>query len=207
MTNPINFLSIDFKLYFENLAKTIPENIKAVINDIYENSYVEPFNDSIEELIEIDKVTNRYTDEERIKFANKYDDFKDKFRLINPKINIDFVKIRMYINYFIYLYKCKFNRLRPFMKALDYNKQILFVGLTTIQTPSYPSGHSAHARFLYRYFSDLDPKNDGKYLKILYNVSLSRIVAGVHYKSDCEQGVIIADLLYDRLKKEGHLNF
>jgi hypothetical protein len=37
-------------------------------------------------------------------------------------------------------------------------------------------------------------------------IILSRIIAGVHFKSDCEQGIIIADLLYDRLKKNNLLN-
>jgi membrane-associated phospholipid phosphatase len=73
--------------------------------------------------------------------------------------------------------------------------------MDSIFTPSYPSGHALTARFFYRYFSDIDPINEKEYFKLMTNISLSRILAGVHYKSDCEAGILFGDVLYDKLKK------
>lgn len=196
------FLSIDIKLDLERLNKTLPCNIKKILDDIIENSYIEPYNDSIEEIISLENIINSYTDDERISFANKFNHFFTKFTEINKTLKVDIKKLIDPLRYVVYILKIKFNRLRPFELSQYYNKQIYMVALSTIYTPSYPSGHSSIARFLYRYFSDKDPKNDKKYFELMHNISLSRILAGVHFKSDCEQSIPIADLVYDRLKRE-----
>lgn len=199
-------LSLEYKLYFEKISKTIPTNIKNVVDNILENHYFTPYNDSINEIINIERVINLYTDDYRLAFVNKYVDFSDKFVAINKNLNVDISKLKSYINYLVISLKIRFNRLRPFMQAYKYNKQIYFVGVKSIYNPSYPSGHSAFSRFLYRYYSDRDPNNEKKYFKLMRNIILSRIVAGVHFKSDCEFGIIVADLLYDRLKRENLLD-
>jgi len=199
-------MNIKNKTYFQKVSKHVPDNIKEIIHDIIKNSHIEPFNDSIEQIIYVENIISLYTFEERNIIANKYNKFYDKFIAINKNLRIDVDKLGYYINYFTFLLKIKFNRPRPFLQAPRYNKKINHIKFNNIDNPSYPSGHSSCSRFLYRYFSDIDPKNDSKYFILMRKIILSRIIAGVHFKSDCEQGIIIADLLYDRLKKNNLLN-
>lgn len=197
------FLAIDIKLDYDRINKIIPIEIKKIINDIFnKSSFIFSYKDNIDEILIIENIISLYEDEDRIKIANEYNNFFDKFLSINKNINVDIEQLNDYINFLILKLKFKFNRTRPFIESHKYNKNIFIVALDSIYTPSYPSGHSASGRFLYRYFSDLDPKNEKEYFKLMTNISLSRILAGVHYKSDCEAGILYADILYDKLKNK-----
>jgi hypothetical protein len=194
------FLSVDLKLYYKELKKSIPPEVKSIINDIISNFTIESYVDSIDEIIELKNIMDKYTDSQRITIANEYNHFFDKFTSIN-NIHADTQKLNDYINYLVLKLKIKFNRVRPFILSHKYNINIFIVALDTIFTPSYPSGHSASGRFFYRYFSDNDPINEPKYFALMNNITLARLLAGVHYKSDCDIAIIIADLLYDKLKE------
>jgi hypothetical protein len=196
------FLSVDIKLEYNRLKKIIPKSIKKIINNINNFSSIHSYEDNIDEIIKIENIICLYTDEDRIKIANEYNNFFDKFLSINKSLDVDVKKLNEYINYLILKLKFRFNRTRPFTESHKYNKNIFVVALDTIYTPSYPSGHSASGRFLYRYFSDIDPNNEKKYFKLMNKISLGRILAGVHYISDCEGGILYADILYDSLKNK-----
>lgn len=85
-------------------------------------------------------------------------------------------------------------RLRPFVQH-----PTLVVPLFTVGDFSFPSGHATgmelQARILGQLFSD---KSDAL-LRRARQVADSRVVAGVHYASDTEAGLVLGDLLYTEI--------
>ncbi|MBI4351362.1 MAG: phosphatase PAP2 family protein [Elusimicrobia bacterium] len=67
---------------------------------------------------------------------------------------------------------------------------------------AYPSGHSAMARLFALILSDLVPARRAEFLARAEEVALNRVLAGVHHPTDVEAGKILADTLYQSLKKD-----
>lgn len=80
------------------------------------------------------------------------------------------------------------NRLRPFVNNVIIEK------LSSENTPSFPSGHTAAAFVIAMSFSLLFPNKTGLKIAVwlwAIAVAYSRIVLGVHYLSDVLASVII----------------
>lgn len=62
-------------------------------------------------------------------------------------------------------------------------------------SPSYPSGHSFQSHIIAEYLSSIYPEGR-KYFKNLANmISNSRVLAGVHFKEDIEEGKRLAEVI------------
>ena len=93
--------------------------------------------------------------------------------------------------------KRHYDRPRPDKLAKALGIDLPLFPLQTAETPAYPSGHALQGRLLARLISDELPIEHRKnILDIGKRIGIGRQVAGVHYPTDTEFGVKVADELY-----------
>tara|TARA_Y100000592_G_scaffold97667_1_gene168888 strand:- start:900 stop:1238 length:339 start_codon:yes stop_codon:yes gene_type:complete len=92
--------------------------------------------------------------------------------------------------------KMHYNRPRPYQIAehygikLDYNKSIQN---GAANHPSYPSGHTLSAYFTARVLGHVKPQVEKDLIKRAMMVADSRVMEGVHFKSDNDFSVYLVD--------------
>jgi len=94
--------------------------------------------------------------------------------------------------------KKHFNRPRP--KQLD--KKMPNYEMSSMKTPSYPSGHSVQGTLIAKVLGDKYPKAKSAFAKTGENISYSRRVARDHYKSDSKMGDKLGNSMYKHLKNK-----
>ena len=72
--------------------------------------------------------------------------------------------------------------------------------MSSMNTPAYPSGHSAQGILLGKVMGRLHPNLAKKFMKEGEDISYSRNIAKAHYKSDSELGKKIGEDLYNHIK-------
>lgn len=125
---------------------------------------------------------------------------------INPKDNPALAKYMKYTyrsaRESIVGAKTHFHRMRPYQY---FNEPSL---IPEDESPkdfsSYPSGHSVRAWAIALALINVDPAHQEEILKTAYDMCMSRIIAGYHYKSDIDGAIMAASAAYSRLstKKE-----
>jgi hypothetical protein len=138
-------------------------------------------------------------------FANRYDDidkafkqlFKNKTRtypaaLVNELIEQSHPVILRIKNYH--------DRPRPNELAKKFDIDLSYHKMKSAQTPAFPSGHSAQSKLISLVLSDMFPEMSNEFERVADNISKSRIVARVHYKSDKDVGEKLGKDLYNHLK-------
>ena len=90
------------------------------------------------------------------------------------------------------------NRKRPY--ELDNNLKATV--LKSMQTPSYPSGHSVQGTLIAKVLGDKYPKAKSAFVKTGENISYSRRVARAHYKSDSKMGEQLGNSMYKHIKNK-----
>jgi len=88
------------------------------------------------------------------------------------------------------------NRKRPY----ELDSSLKAIVLKSMQTPSYPSGHSVQGTGIAKLLADKYPKAKSAFLKTGKNISYSRRVARAHYKSDSKVGEEIGNSMYKFIK-------
>ena len=88
------------------------------------------------------------------------------------------------------------NRKRPY----ELDSSLKAIVLKSMQTPSYPSGHSVQGTGIAKLLADKYPKAKSAFLKTGKNISYSRRVARAHYKSDSKVGEQIGNSMYKFIK-------
>ena len=88
------------------------------------------------------------------------------------------------------------NRKRPY----ELDKSLKAVKMKSMNTPSYPSGHSAQAILIASALKDKYGKGPA-FMQTAKNISDSRNVARAHYKSDSVNGTKLGKQLYKYIKK------
>jgi len=88
------------------------------------------------------------------------------------------------------------NRKRPY----DLDKNLKAIVLKSMQTPSYPSGHSVQGTLI----GNVLKMKYGKsaFMQTAKNISYSRRVARAHYKSDSNEGDNIGNLMFKHIKNK-----
>lgn len=86
--------------------------------------------------------------------------------------------------------KSHFNRPRPYQLGPLLGKRIERT-IPDPQTPSYPSGHAFDASMFSEALSQRHPQFREVFEDLAEQIAKSRIVAGVHYPSDCEAGIVL----------------
>ena len=88
------------------------------------------------------------------------------------------------------------NRKRPY----DLDKNLKAIVLKSMQTPSYPSGHSVQGTLI----GNVLKMKYGKsaFMQTAKNISYSRRVAHAHYKSDSNEGDNIGNSMFKHIKNK-----
>jgi hypothetical protein len=94
--------------------------------------------------------------------------------------------------------KKHFNRPRP--KKLD--KKLANYEMSSMKTPSYPSGHSVQGILIAKVLGSKYPKAKSAFVKTGENISYSRRVARAHYKSDSKMGEQLGNSMYKHIKNK-----
>jgi len=90
------------------------------------------------------------------------------------------------------------NRKRPY----ELDKNLKAIVLKSMQTPSYPSGHSVQGTLIAKVLGKKYPKAKSAFAKTGKNISYSRRVARAHYKSDSNEGDNIGNLMSEHIKNK-----
>jgi hypothetical protein len=102
--------------------------------------------------------------------------------------------------------KFKYNRPRPYKQMeiscieFPYNK------IDTNKSPSFPSGHAAHAFFNAKMISDKFPEHAMKLRTMAEMIAQSRLDLGKHYPSDISFGKFIGEYCAQKIKNKKQLS-
>ena len=96
--------------------------------------------------------------------------------------------------------KKHFNRPRPKVLAKKMNIKMKDYEMSSMKTPSYPSGHSVQGILIAKVLGDKYPKAKSAFVKTGENISYSRRVAHAHYKSDSKMGEELGNSMYKHIK-------
>ena len=156
-----------------------------------------PKDGSLKSLSEIKDLQNIPMDKG---FVKKRDDIYGSFKELADKKNItlDKKEINNLSNgsaSVILKLKKYYNRPRPKEQAKQYGLQLENIELSSMKTPSYPSGHSAQGILIGNYLADKYKDQDFK--KIGNEISDARNVARAHYKSDSDMGKKLGESMYN----------
>jgi len=140
----------------------------------------------------------------RKEFVKKYDDIEASFKKtaeeqgvedydksIAKKLIKDSAPVIMKL-------KKYHNRPRPY----DLDKNLTAFKMKSMETPSYPSGHSVQGVLIAKALGDKHPKAKSAFAKTGKNISYSRRVARAHYKSDSKLGENIGNSMYKHIKNK-----
>jgi len=98
--------------------------------------------------------------------------------------------------------KKHFNRPRPKVLAKKMNIKMKDYEMSSMKTPSYPSGHSVQGILIAKVLGDKYPKAKSAFVKTGENISYSRRVAHAHYKSDSKMGEKLGNSMYKHIKNK-----
>ena len=98
--------------------------------------------------------------------------------------------------------KKHFNRPRPKVLAKKMNIKMKDIEMSSMKTPSYPSGHSAQGMLIGLALSKKYPRSRKGFMQTAKNISDSRNVAHAHYKSDSEFGKKLGKKMYNHIKNK-----
>ncbi|MBP1153874.1 MULTISPECIES: phosphatase PAP2 family protein [unclassified Paenibacillus] len=103
------------------------------------------------------------------------------------------------------VYNEKYRYLRPRPTDLDPTLQ-LPEGFKVPPHPAYPSGHSATAKAASTVLSYMFPHEKDVFEKMAADASISRLKAGIHFKSDIvageQQGKAVAEAIIEKMKDD-----
>ena len=173
----------------------------------YDEIYVEPPpEDSIDEL---EEVMDQYYD--RVNKEEHQYELDEEFEKLFAEIIQDYndEDILEYISSLskkeistIMHFKDKFERPRPSDFAAE--RDIAWEGdddiMSTTQTYSYPSGHTAQAYYIAYHLSDMYPDLRSAIFDLAEYIAQSRVDRGVHYPSDLDAGRELGFDLYQKNK-------
>ena len=161
-----------------------------------------PSDISLKTLNEIKSLQTQKLD---VAFANKYDDIHASFKrlFVNRKREFPSDLVKDLIGKskpIIMRIKNYHDRKRPNVLAKNFGINLSYHKMSSAQTPAFPSGHSAQSKLVALVLSDMFPEMKKEFTQVAENVSKSRIVARVHYKSDKDIGEKLGQDMYNYLK-------
>jgi len=131
-------------------------------------------------------------------FVKKGDDIQEVFKKYMKENNLTYdkkyiSKILKESSKFILKLKYYYNRPRPHQLAEYYGmKEFEDFELSSMKTPSYPSGHSTQGHLISLILSKKYPLHYDNFRKLANMISESRLMARAHYPSDCKFGEKVA---------------
>ena len=98
--------------------------------------------------------------------------------------------------------KKHFNRPRPKVIAKKLGINMQDYEMSSMKTPSYPSGHSTQGILIGRILADKFPKAAKQFIKAGKNISKSRNIAKAHYRSDSKMGEQLGKEMFEHIKNK-----
>ena len=98
--------------------------------------------------------------------------------------------------------KKHFNRPRPKVIARKLGINMQDYEMSSMKTPSYPSGHSTQGILIGKVLASKHPKAAKQFIKAGKNISDSRRIAKAHYKSDSIMGEKLGEAMYQHIKNK-----
>ena len=139
----------------------------------------------------------------RKEFVKKYDDIEGAFKKTaeeqgvkdyDKKIAAKLIKESAPV---ILKLKKYHNRTRPY----ELDKSLSSVKMKSMNTPSYPSGHSAQSMLIALSLKDKYGKGPA-FMQTAKNISDSRNMAHAHYSSDSKNGTELGKQMYKHIKNK-----
>ena len=143
-----------------------------------------------------------------VSLVKKYDDIEAAFKKTAKDNNVENydkkipAKIIKDSAPIILELKKHFNRPRPKVLAKKMNIKMNDYEMSSMKTPSYPSGHSVQGILIAKVLGDKYPKAKSAFAKTGKNISYSRRVAHAHYKSDSKMGEKLGNSMYKHIKNK-----
>ena len=138
----------------------------------------------------------------RKEFVKKYDDIEAAFKKTAKEQGIkDYDKniaAKLIKESAPVILKLKKYHDRP--RPYDLDSSLKAVKMKSMNTPSYPSGHSAQGMLIASVLKDKYGKSSA-FMQTAKNISDSRNIAHAHYKSDSVNGTKLGKQLYKYIKK------
>ena len=140
--------------------------------------------------------------------VKKYDDIEKTFAEVAYKNNIKDYDSDLVGNLIeqsspiILKLKKHFNRPRPKVIAKKLGINMVDYEMSSMKTPSYPSGHSTQGILIGKILADKFPKAAKQFIKAGKNISDSRRIAKAHYKSDSIMGEKLGEAMYQHIKNK-----
>ena len=92
-------------------------------------------------------------------------------------------------------HKGYYNRPRPY----QVNSAIQPAESKTAATPAYPAGHTFQSYLIAYHLSNKYPKHRAEFFRIAKRIADARVSVGLHYPSDNEGGIALAEKYKDKL--------
>tara|TARA_R100000988_G_scaffold98692_1_gene67023 strand:- start:373 stop:918 length:546 start_codon:yes stop_codon:yes gene_type:complete len=156
--------------------------------------------DTMQEIKELTKIPLKKD------FVKKYDNIISAFKKTAEENNVkdfDPATVALLIKEsapIILELKKHFDRPRPKVLAKKMNIKMKDYEMSSMKTPSYPSGHSVQGILVANILSDMHPQARSAFNKTGENISYSRRVARAHYKSDSKMGEKLGNSMYKHIK-------
>ena len=141
-------------------------------------------------------------------FVKKFDNIEVAFKKTAEEQNVENYDKKIAAKLFkesapiILELKKHFDRPRPKVLAKKMNIKMKDYEMSSMKTPSYPSGHSVQGILIAKVLGDKYPKAKSAFVKTGENISYSRRVAHAHYKSDSKMGEKLGNSMYKHIKNK-----
>lgn len=154
------------------------------------------------EILKIKAFVQKTGDKQSNLDAKRYDEgIIKKFKRLCKKMELEFDKkyfkeLKSESKDFILKEKYRWNIPRPYQSAKTLDIPFKeFVEELEPDSPSYPSAHSFYGHIIAEVLIKKYPEKKEEFLRLANLISLSRILAGVHYMPDVLEGKILAQKL------------
>lgn len=117
-------------------------------------------------------------------YANEHNLIFDKGYILDTVKQVDSIILGL---------KLFYNRPRPYQINKYHEIDIKVNDTETAQTPSYPSGHALQGRLVYRLLANIHTDHEKQLRNISDQISMARIIRGVHFPTDNEFSNLIVD--------------
>jgi hypothetical protein len=122
-----------------------------------------------------------------------YVDFLSKLNVPQEKVSETLDEINKDIKPLIVKLKYFFQRPRPYQLAYYYKLKLMPFLTLGSDSPSFPSGHAIQSKVYSEVLGNMYPKTYTALEQLADDVCQSRIGLGVHYQSDIDVGIYVAD--------------
>ena len=140
-------------------------------------------------------------------FVKKHDDIEGVFKEVCRDYNVEYPEelvnelLKSSAGIILDL-KYHYNRPRPKQLAKEYGMNIGGIELESMNTPSYPSGHSTQGFLIGKMLQTKLSITTDAFLQAGKRISYSRNLARAHYPSDSRMGEELGTAMYSYLKEK-----